>query len=57
MRPCRTCGHRPNVAAQLYAELSNDKATWTDAAFWMVMGAFVGAGFQVALEQLLAWLT
>ena len=52
---CAQCGHRPNAAYQLYAELSNDKATWTDAAFWMVMGSLVGAGAQVAIERVIAW--
>lgn len=47
---CLSCGHRPNAAYQLYAELSNDKASWTDAVFWLVAGSVVGAGVQVAIE-------
>ena len=50
---CAQCGHRPNAAYQLYAELSNEKASWIDATFWIVVGATLSAGLEVLLEQLL----
>ena len=31
-------------AQTLYAELTNDKATWVDAVFWMVLGAVLAEG-------------
>lgn len=50
---CHACGHRPNAVHQLYAELSNDRATWTDAVFWMATGAAMSALIEVGIEQLL----
>ena len=49
---CVMCGHRPNAVYQLYREVANDQATWTDAAFWAVIGALVGAFAQVGIEWL-----
>jgi hypothetical protein len=51
---CPTCGHRPNAAYQLYAELSNEKQTWVDSVFWTVIGALAGTLIQLAIEGFLA---
>lgn len=51
---CETCGHKPNVVYQLYREVSNDTATWTDAAFWVVVGGVIGVAFEKGLEWLLS---
>ena len=31
-------------AQTLYAELTNDQATWVDAVFWLVLGAVLAEG-------------
>lgn len=36
---CPYCHRRANPVSALYAELKNEQATWTDAIFWMVVGA------------------
>ena len=37
-------------AKTLYQEITNDRATWVDAVFWMVIGSVVG-GIVQALTQ------
>ena len=34
----------------LYRELTNDKATWIDAVFWMVIGSVFSGGAQALIE-------
>lgn len=50
---CARCGHRPNAAYQLYAELSNEKQTWVDGVFWTCVGAFASTLIQMAIEAFL----
>ena len=52
---CPYCSRWAHPAVRLYAELTNDQASWTDAVFWMVLGAVTGALAQVGLERLLGW--
>ena len=37
-------------AKGLYRELTNDKATWVDAVFWMVIGSVFSGGAQALIE-------
>lgn len=56
---CPRCGQSTtamgNPVKTLYAEVFNDTASWTDAIFWMIMGGFVGAVSERALDALLGW--
>ena len=48
---CPHCHRYASPAVRLYAELTNDQASWQDVAFWLVIGALLGAVAQVALER------
>jgi hypothetical protein len=34
----------------LYKDLTDDKATWVDAVFWMVIGSVFSGGAQALIE-------
>lgn len=40
----------PDDAKTLYRELTNDRATWVDAVFWMVIGSVFSGGAQALIE-------
>jgi hypothetical protein len=36
-----------NPARDLFEEVTNDRATWTDASFWFVLGVVIDAVLEV----------
>ncbi len=46
-------GHLTHPITDLYNEITNDKATWTDAGFWFTLGLLIDFG----KDTLLWWLT
>lgn len=41
---------KPSEAKTLFEEVTNDRATWVDAVFWMVIGSVIG-GIVQAITQ------
>ena len=42
-------GHLTHPIRDLYDEVTNDKASWTDATFWFVLGLLADFGKDVLL--------
>ena len=56
---CPHCGSSTsamgNPVTALYDELRNDRASWTDAIFWMILGGFTGAVCERLFNVVIQW--
>ena len=50
--PATMTGHLTHPIRDLYDEVTNDKASWTDATFWFVLGLLADFGKDVLVRWL-----